>query len=165
MEHTIAVSEQVYAALKRQATRSRRPMNALVEDWLRQRLDLARYPELVWRQGPGGWRVGIKGAAIDVYTVVGYSCAGHSPQAIADELLPRLSLEQVHAALRYYAEYPDEIDSILAKGKAEAVKARLYRTLGPTGYRRLTGLSGPPRVIQQARAEYDESGEGADERD
>jgi uncharacterized protein (DUF433 family) len=165
MEHTITVSEQVYAALKRQAARSRRPMNALAEDWLKQRLDLEHYPELEWRQGPGGWRVGIKGAAIDVHTVVGYSSAGYGPQEIADELLPRLSLEQVRAALRYYAEYPDEIDSILAEGQAEAVKARLYRTLGPTGYHRLTGLPGPPRVIREARAEYDESGEGADEHD
>jgi hypothetical protein len=46
-------------------------------------------------------------------------------------LLPRLSLEQVRAALRYYAEYPDEIDQILAEGEAKAVKARLYRSLGP----------------------------------
>ncbi len=165
MEHTITVSEQTYKALQRQAARSHRPMNALVEDWLKQRLDLARYPELEWRQGPGGWRVGIKGAAIDVHSVVGYSCAGYSPQEISDELLPRLSLEQVRAALRYYAEYPDEIDSILAQGEAEAVKAQLYRTLGPAGYQRLTGLSGQPRVIQETRARYDQGDEGADECD
>ena len=162
MEHTIAVSEQTYKALKRQAARSHRPMNALVEDWLKQRLDLARYPELEWRQGPGSWRVGIKGAAIDVHSVVGYSCAGYSPQEISDELLPRLSLEQVYAALRYYAEYPDEIDSALAEGKVEALKARLYRTLGPADYQRLTGLSDQPRAIQETRAKYDE---GADECD
>jgi len=66
-----------------------------------------------WRQGPGGWRVGIRDTAIDVYTVVGYSQAGYSPQEIASDLLPRLSLEQVRAALRYYAEYPDEIEHTL----------------------------------------------------
>lgn len=165
MEHTITVSEQIYTALQRQATRSRKPMNALVESWLKQHLDLGRYPELEWRQGPGGWRVGIKGTAIDVYTVVGYSCAGHSPQEIASELLPLLSLEQVRAALRYYAEYPDEIDQILAEGEAEAVKARLYRSLGPAGYGRVTGLPGQPRAIREARAGYDEGGEGTDERD
>jgi hypothetical protein len=66
-----------------------------------------------------------------VYTVVGYSRAGYSPQEIARELLPRLSLEQLRATLRYYAEYPDEIDQILAEGGAEAAKARLYRSLGP----------------------------------
>jgi uncharacterized protein (DUF433 family) len=95
-------------------------------------------------QGPGGWRVGIKGAVIDVYTIVGYSRAGYSPQEIADELLPRLSPEQVRAALRYYAEYPDEVDQILAESETEAVKAGLYRALGPTCYRRLGGLPASP---------------------
>jgi len=67
--------------------------------------------------------------------------------------------------LRYYAEYPDEIDQILAEGEAEAVKARLYRSLGPAGYRRVTGLPGQPRAIREARAVYAEGGEGADEHD
>jgi uncharacterized protein (DUF433 family) len=165
MEHTITVSEQVYTALQRQATRSRKPMDVLVERWLAQHLDMGRYPELEWRQGPGSWRVGIKGAAIDVHTVVGYSRAGYSAQEIASELLPRLSLEQVHAALRYYAEYPDEIDQILAESETEATKARLYRTLGPRDYHRLTGLSARPPAIREPRAGYDEGGEDTDECD
>ena len=65
---------------------------------------------------------------------------------IAGELLPRLSPEQVRAALRYYAEYPDEIERILAESETEASKAWLYRSLGPEAYRRLTGLSGQPRI-------------------
>ena len=163
MEHNITVSKQLYRALQRQAARSRKPMNVLVEDWLKQHLDLERYPELECRQGPGGWRVGIKDTALDVYTVVGYSHAGYSPQEITDELLPGLSMEQIRAALRYYAEYPDEIDRALAEGEAEAVKARLYRSLGPTDYHRLTGLSETPRFVQESRAEYDERGEDAGE--
>jgi len=165
MEHTIKVSEQIYMALQRHAVRSRRAVDALAESWLKQHLDLERYPELEWRQGPGGWRVGIKGKVVDVYTVVGYSRAGYSPQAIADEFLPQLSLEQVRAALRYYAEYPEEIDPILAEGEAEAVKARLYRTLGPSGYRRLTGSADQPRAIREARSGYEEPSQDPGERD
>ena len=122
MEHTITVSEETYAALQRQATRSQQSPDRLAENWLKQHLDLERYPELEWREGPGGWRVGIKGTAIDVYTVVGYSRAGYNPQEIAGELLPRLSIEQVGAALRYYAEYPDEIDRVLAESETEAAQ-------------------------------------------
>lgn len=91
MERTITVSEHVYAALQRQAARSHKSLDTLVEDWLRQHLDLERYPELEWRQGAGGWRVGVKGATIDVYIVVGYSQIGYTPQEIATELLPGLS--------------------------------------------------------------------------
>jgi uncharacterized protein (DUF433 family) len=165
MEHTITVSKQVYTALQRQATRSHQPVDVLAERWLKQHLDLECYPELEWRQGPGGWRVGIRGTAIDVYTVVGYSRAGYSPQEIAGALLPRLLLEQVRAALRYYAEYPDEIDQVLAEGEAEAVKTHLYRTLGPAGYHRLTSLSAQPRAIHETRTGYDEGGESPDEPD
>jgi len=123
MERTITVSEQVYAALQRHAERSRQALDTLAENWLRQHLDLERYPELEWRQGPGGWRVGIRDTAIDIYTVAGYSHAGYSPQEIASDLLPLLSLEQVRVALRYYAEYPDEIEQILADSKANTSKA------------------------------------------
>jgi hypothetical protein len=73
MEYKITVSEQVYAALQRRAGRSRQSLNSMVEGWLKQHLDLENYPELEWRQGPGGWRVGLKDSAIDVYAVVGYS--------------------------------------------------------------------------------------------
>lgn len=84
--------------------------------------------------------MGIKGTVIDVYTVVGYFNSGCDPREIS-EMLPRLSLDQVGSALRYYAEHPDEIDRVIAEGEAEEVKARLYRTLGPEGCRRLTGKS------------------------
>ena len=67
-----------------------------------------------------------------------------------------------------YATTPSTLkryDRILAEGEAEAVKARLYRSLGPVGYRRLTSLSGQPRAIREARAGYEEDGEGTDELD
>jgi len=84
---------------------------------------------------------------------------------IASELLPRLSLEQVCAALRYYAEYPDEIEQILAESETEASKARLYRSLGPEAYQRLTGLSDRPLIIQESRAHYDHKADTTDEHD
>jgi uncharacterized protein (DUF433 family) len=165
MGRTIIVSEKVYAALQRQAIHDRKPVDTLAEGWLKQRLDLERYPELEWRQGSGGWRAGIKDTAIDVYTVVGYSHAGYSPQEVADELLPILSAELVRTCLRYYVDYPDEIDRILAESETEVSKARLYRTLGPEGYQRLTGSPDQPRVIREARARYDRDVENSDEDD
>ena len=160
MEHPIMVSEEIYTALQHRASRRKQDPNSLAEAWLRQHLDLDSYPDLEWRQGPAGGRVGIKGTAIDVYTVVGYSQAGYSAEEIAGEALPQLSLDQVHSALEYYADYPDEIDQILAESEPEATKARLYRTLGPADYRRLTGETTEPVRIREARARY-----GSDEPD
>ncbi len=155
MKRAISVSEHVYVALQRRAERSRQSPSTLAENWLRQHLGLDQYHGLEWRQGPGGWRVGIEGTAIDVYVVVGYSQAGYSPQEIASEMLPRLSLDQVRTALRYYADYPDEIERTLTHSETEISKARLYRTVGPEAYRRLTGLLEQPRIIQEDRAQYE----------
>jgi uncharacterized protein (DUF433 family) len=139
MERTIKVSEQLYAALEQEATRHLEPVDTLVESWLKQHLALEQYPELEMRQGPGGWRVGIVGTAIDVYSVVGYIHAGFSPQEIAVELLPVLSSEQINRALRFYAEYPDEINEILAESEFGTVMAQMYRALGAENFNKLTG--------------------------
>jgi uncharacterized protein (DUF433 family) len=164
MERAINVSEHVYAALQRQAKRSHASPDELAEGWLSQHLDLERFPELDWREGTGGWRAGIKGSAIDVYTVVGYSRAGYTPQQISDELLPSLSQEQVRIALRYYAEYPGEIDEILAGSENKAIREHLRRALGPAGYRQLTGGAESPHALQESNAAYDQD-ESAGEHD
>jgi hypothetical protein len=75
------------------------------------------------------------------------------PGGIEDGI-QNLSLDQVLAALRCYADYPDEIDQILSYSETELSQARLYRTLGPEGYRQLTGSAEEPRMIREARASY-----------
>lgn len=154
MLHTIKISEEVFAALQHQAGQNELTPDALAELWLKQRLNLERYPELEWRQGSGGWRAGIKNTAIDVYTVVGYAQAGYEAQEIATEILSQLTEQQVQSALTYYAEYPAEIDQILAESSPEAVKARLYRTLGPKAYHQMTGSVETPQMVREAQAKY-----------
>jgi len=46
MEHTITLSEQTYCALQRQAARSKKTVEALVEEWLEERLAAADAEEL-----------------------------------------------------------------------------------------------------------------------
>jgi uncharacterized protein (DUF433 family) len=154
MSHTIQISEEIFSALQHQASQNELTPDALAELWLKQRLGLEKYPELGWRQGPSGWRVGIKNTAIDVYTVAGYSQAGYEAKEIANEILPRLTLQQVQSALTYYADHPAEIDQILAESAPEAVKARLYRTLGPKTYHQLTGDVETPQIVRESRAKY-----------
>ena len=152
--YPIALPKNLYAALQRKAEQNRQTAESLAAMWLTQRLDLERYPYLQWRQGEGGWRTGIKGTAIDVYTVAGYSQAGYTPQEIAASLLPQLSLAQVKNALQYYADHPAEIDALLAENETELAKARLYRALGPAAYHQITGQSAEPSIIQETRSKY-----------
>jgi predicted transcriptional regulator len=46
MEHSITLSEQTYRALQRQAARSHKAVEALVEEWLQERLPAADLEEL-----------------------------------------------------------------------------------------------------------------------
>lgn len=154
MTHTITLSKKVHDALQRRALFTHSSPDSLVERWVKQRLELDVYSELTWRHGPSGWRVGVKGTAVDVYTIVAYSQIGYTPHEIAVELLPALSLEQVRTALQYYADYPNEIDYILSQNEPEMSKARLYRSLGPKAYRQVTGSSTLPRIIADTRAPY-----------
>jgi uncharacterized protein (DUF433 family) len=154
MTYTTTLSEQAHNALQKRAQFVQSSPDRLAEEWVRERLNLDQYPELALRQGESGWRMGIKGSGIDVYTVVGYSQLGYTPQEIAKEILPMLSLAQVRAALCYYADFPDEIDRILSLNDPDIAKARLYRSLGPTLYYQVTGSSTPPRIIAEAQTPY-----------
>ncbi len=154
MTHTITLSKPVHIALQKQAAFVRSSPDRLAERWVRRHLQWERYPALTLRRGASGWRMGIKDSAIDVYTVVGYSQAGYTPQEIADEMLSGLSLVQVRTALRYYADFPDEIDHMLSLNDPDISKARLYRSLGPTLYYEMTGSSAPPRLIAEAHIPY-----------
>lgn len=154
MKRTITISEALFLALQHLAEHRQESVDSLAEIWLKQLLRLDRYPGLEWREAVGGWRVGLKDTAIDVYTIVGYIHSGATPAEIANELLPQLSLDQVRVALRYYADFPEEIDRILAESVPEAIKARLYRTLGPQDYYRLTGTTQTPHRIREDRAKY-----------
>ena len=154
MSHTIKISKEIFSALEYEASQSELTPDALAELWLEQRLGLDQYPELEWRQGPSGWRVGIKNTAIDVHTIVGFSQVGYEVEEITNEVLPHLTRQQVQAALNYYADHPAEIDNILAESTPEAAKARLYRTLGPKAYSQVTGDVETPQIIRDARDKY-----------
>jgi hypothetical protein len=69
-------------------------------------------------------------------------------------MLPQLVESQVRAALKYYAEYPDRIDAILADTQPKAVKAQLYKRLGPEAYEKLMGQRAEPAVIRELRSPY-----------
>lgn len=125
MTQTISLTDDLYQGLQQYAQELQLAPDLLAQRWLRQALQLQHYPELEWRDGPGGRRVGIKGSAIDLYTIVGYVHAGYSPQVLVTEILPQLTPTQIATALRYYAEYPQEIDQILADNEPDAAQRQL----------------------------------------
>ena len=70
------------------------------------------HPGIMFRSGPAGRRAGLIGGP-DIWeiatAVIGLKRDGvFSPERVAE--LASISLERVSVALRYYAEYQDEID-------------------------------------------------------
>lgn len=56
----------------------------------------------------------LAGTRIGVHDVVGYAQVyGGDLERVREEALPDLSAEQIHAAMAWYAEHREEIDTIL----------------------------------------------------
>ena len=77
---------------------------------------------IVFREGPAGRRAGVVGGP-DVWEIIGaLRTAPEKGEARVTALAARLGLSegQVRTAVRYYGEYPDEIDAWIAANDAES---------------------------------------------
>ena len=78
-----------------------------------------------------GGKARLEGRRISVYQIgETYVDVGHSPEEIADQL--DISLAAVHAALAYYYDHPEEMDTIREKRGALTSKLR-DRSRAPEG--------------------------------
>lgn len=70
----------------------------------------------VERRDEGYW---ISGTRVSLDSIVLAFLQGLSPEVIASECLPTLTLEQVYGAIAYYLAYRPEIDAYLKQADAE----------------------------------------------
>lgn len=128
MVHPISVrfrSQGVADRLKRSASDEGRSASALIEELVDEGLRTRRHPHITFREGPAGRRAVLAGGP-DVWEVVGGVVGGDVPTT---ERIDRAtdvfgwSRLQVDAALSYYAEYPDEIDSQIERNRRAAEDA------------------------------------------
>lgn len=80
----------------------------------------------------------MKGTRIDVALIVGYLPIGETPETLAKEVLPHLSLAAIYDALSYYHNHKDEIDRERAENTVEAGQLFLSEKLGEAAYKQLT---------------------------
>lgn len=142
MERTITVSDTLYRALQREATRRRYTPDALAEVVLTQEL-LPQHPHVELVTGRGGPRAVIRGTRVGVDVILGYTRAGYPPETISAELLPQLTPAQVYDALSYVHDHPEML-AALEEHSVAAWQARLQASLAPEAYARLTGM--PPHA-------------------
>lgn len=105
-----------YERLKRHATQRAESISGVGERLIDEGLRMAAHPGILFRDGPTGRRGGVVGGP-DVWEVVALlrDLRGGVERRVAraaEQL--GLTLAQVRAASRYYAEFPDEIDAEIA---------------------------------------------------
>ena len=107
--------------LEREAERRQTPKTRLAEALLREALQLAAHPGIVFRDGPAGRRPGIAGGPDVWETIEVWLDEGRDSQLTARTL--GLTTGQVEAALGYYAEYRPQVDDWIARNRALAEEA------------------------------------------
>jgi nitrogenase molybdenum-iron protein alpha/beta subunit len=125
----IRIATETLRALRERSAQSGEPIVRLAQRYIDEGMRLDRHPAIAFRNGPAGRRPVVIGGP-DVWEVV---AAARSAPERGDELIDALAerigipSEKIRAAIRYYAEYPEEIDAWIAAVEDEA--ERLEETL------------------------------------
>lgn len=97
------------------------------------------FPNIEVVKFTGGKSAVIRGTRVKVSHIVGYLQAGETPEIIANEILPHVTLPQVYEAIHYYFVYQAEIDKERANNTEEASRRMLLEKLGEKKYKEITG--------------------------
>jgi uncharacterized protein (DUF433 family) len=125
LEHrSFRLPRRLLNELRRVAGQRRTSQTALVERYVEEGLKLDAYPMIAFRDSPVGRRAMLEGTRLDVAQVVDtVRNEGGSVEAAADYL--GLSLSQVRACVRYYADNRDEVDAYAARVEEENDRLRV----------------------------------------
>ena len=122
---SVRVGHELFEQLEAQSRRSGQSRSALARQLLEEGLRMEQHPAIVFRSGPGGRRAGLMGGP-DVWEVVG--ALRGADDGDADSLADvsertGLTADQIGAALRYYADYTDEVSDWIRRVEEEAERA------------------------------------------
>lgn len=126
MSHARQFSARLDASLigrlERRGARAGLNKSRLAERYIDEGMRMEDHPGVVFRDGPAGRRAGLSGGP-DIWEVIAAVRAsgldGEDALASAAEW-GNLTLAQVRSAVRYYAEYRDEIDERITRNVEEA---------------------------------------------
>jgi hypothetical protein len=118
----IRIGEDTLRTLRERSRRGGEPLARLAERYIEEGLRADRHPGIMFRNGPAGRRAVVIGGP-DVWEVVG--AIRNMPErgeARVPALAERLGISEnkVRVAVRYYSEYPAEIDDWIASNDEEA---------------------------------------------
>ena len=118
----IRIGEETLQTLRERSRRGGEPLARLAERYIEEGLRADRHPGIMFRDGPAGRRAVVIGGP-DVWEIVGaIRSMPERGDARVPALVERLGISEnkVRIAIRYYGEYPEEIDGWIAANDAEA---------------------------------------------
>ena len=107
--HIVQLSPKTYQQLQQHAEQEAQTPDQVAESLLQTQLNSQHlYIEVVERYG--GPQPMLKGTRVAVSDIVGYLRLGETSESLVNNILPQLSLAQVHDALSYYYDHQEEIE-------------------------------------------------------
>jgi len=98
------------------------------------------HPHIVRIEGLQGGEPIIRGVYVTVRGIVEMTTRlGQTPEQLAKEYSPRLSLAQIYDALSYYYDHHAVLDRERAENTEAAAQARLRERVGDANYQRIVG--------------------------
>ena len=122
---SVRVGDDLFEQLEAQSRRSGQTRSAVAKQLLEEGLRMEQHPGIAFRSGPGGRRAGLIGGP-DVWEVVGAlrgADGGDADSLASIGERTSLTADQVGAALRYYADYTDEVADWIRRVEEEAERA------------------------------------------
>jgi hypothetical protein len=120
----IRIETDTLLALRERSEQSGEPIVRLAGRYIDEGMRLDRHPGIVFRDGPAGRRAVIVGGP-DVWEVI--SAVRSAPERgdrLIEALADRMGVPapKIRVAIRYYSDYPDEVDGFIAMVEREAVE-------------------------------------------
>src|ERR1041385_7225691 len=97
------------------------------------------FPNIEVVKFTGGSSAVIRGTRVPVHILIGYLLVGETPETIATEIIPHISLSQVYEAMHYYLLHQAEVDKEREENTEDASRRMLRKALGEKKYREITG--------------------------
>jgi uncharacterized protein (DUF433 family) len=97
------------------------------------------FPNIEVVKFTGGSSAVIRGTRVPVHILIGYLLIGETPETIAKEIVPHITLSDVYEAMHYYLIHQAEIDKERKENTEDASRRMLRKALGEKKYREITG--------------------------
>jgi hypothetical protein len=116
------IKAETVKALRRRSEESGEPMARLAQRYIDEGLRVERHPGIFFRDGPAGRRAVLVGGPDVWQIIVAVRSAPERGDALIDAMAERIGVprERIRIAIRYYAEYPTEVDQFIAMVEEEA---------------------------------------------